>query len=815
MASQTFTSSSTWTCPAGVTSVTVQCWGAGGGGAVGNNGSDTSSDPNPDWRYVDFGSGPGGAGGGYAQSVISVIPGNTYTVNVGVGGGAGGGTGGDSWFSSSSTIKGAGGSGGIALYNDPVPTYFNNEYVPGYGYVTGTINVNTAAGGTGGVPGTNIGTLTYTGGTGAGSYSAPFRNPSGGGGGAGGATISSNGNNGTSATSNVGGIGGTTNGGQGGSDVSGVPTDASLGLNSSGGTEAGGGGGGGAVTGISGSNPANGGDGQVLLTWNSISTQTQTGKSDIRKTGVQKTQIGQSDIRKTGIQKTQIGQADIRRTTQRTQISQSDIRKSVQKTQNGQSNIKSPFAFKTQLGQSDIRKSVLQAQNGRSDIRATTLKTQTGVSNLIKKTTRAQTGQADIFNITTQTQIGQSDIRKTVLKTLSAQADIRNTTTQIQYSQSFILPFLTQNESKTSILTPYEIILASTESNTDDFFVGDQISLVSGSGVGQQGTITSYNGTTKIATVNFAMNPVPDSTTQYFILHNKGGIKAVSITNFGLGFTNSSSANVQITSRFGTSAVLTPSFGMVGTSPGRWIVGPEGTTPDGILDSNKVIQDSFYWQDFSYDIRSNDTIDKYRDVVKTLLHPAGMKMFGSVWDQNKPKTKFLDLGAPSHEIDINAQLYDLDIDVVAEHTIEIDIQNVVIGAKNLDLDRFKFLVFPPCENFNLTYPYPNLNYWTPTGPGNTQINTFANVVIGSIINYPGNRTKICPDAYIIVGAPNQTQLGQACIRNITIQTLSGKSSITQLSTQTQTGQASIVYRSGDGTRLGLLRLGVGRLGQGS
>ena len=29
---QTFTSSGSWTAPAGVTSVTVECWGGGGGG---------------------------------------------------------------------------------------------------------------------------------------------------------------------------------------------------------------------------------------------------------------------------------------------------------------------------------------------------------------------------------------------------------------------------------------------------------------------------------------------------------------------------------------------------------------------------------------------------------------------------------------------------------------------------------------------------------------------------------------------------------------------------------------------------------------
>ena len=51
--SQIFT---TWTVPAGVTSVYIQAWGQGGGGAAGP--------------------GTGGSAGGYSQTTISVVPGN-------------------------------------------------------------------------------------------------------------------------------------------------------------------------------------------------------------------------------------------------------------------------------------------------------------------------------------------------------------------------------------------------------------------------------------------------------------------------------------------------------------------------------------------------------------------------------------------------------------------------------------------------------------------------------------------------------------------------------------------------------------------
>ena len=104
--SQTFTATGSFTVPAGVTSITVECWGAGGGGGG-------ASTTNPC-------AGGGGGGGSYARSIISVTPGNSYTVTVGTAGTAGaagatGGTGGYSWFYSSSTILAAGGAGGVGV----------------------------------------------------------------------------------------------------------------------------------------------------------------------------------------------------------------------------------------------------------------------------------------------------------------------------------------------------------------------------------------------------------------------------------------------------------------------------------------------------------------------------------------------------------------------------------------------------------------------------------------------------------------------------------------------------------------------------
>ena len=107
---QTFTSTGTWVCPVGVTSITVECWGGGGAGG----GSVTVLAPN---------AGAGGGGGGYTKRTsVSVTPGNTYNVIVGQGGSGNvaftvnGNNGGNSYFGTSTALayggNGGGGNGG-------------------------------------------------------------------------------------------------------------------------------------------------------------------------------------------------------------------------------------------------------------------------------------------------------------------------------------------------------------------------------------------------------------------------------------------------------------------------------------------------------------------------------------------------------------------------------------------------------------------------------------------------------------------------------------------------------------------------------
>lgn len=229
-----------WTAPAGVTSVDVEVWGAGGAGG----GNPTNQD-----------GGGGGGGGGYSKVVnLAVVPGNTYTVTVGAGGTGGtgnGNAGGDSWFNSTITVLAKGGNGGTA------PT-------GGTG----------GAGGAGGAAAAGIGAIKFSGGDGG-----TGRNSNTGRGGPGGSSAgtAANGTSGPTvwataiaaaapAGGGIGGDGGNANRQNGFAPASGN----------------GGGGGGGAERNTTG---GNGADGQVIISYVSAPLVTTDPASAITASG--------------------------------------------------------------------------------------------------------------------------------------------------------------------------------------------------------------------------------------------------------------------------------------------------------------------------------------------------------------------------------------------------------------------------------------------------------------------------------------------------------------------------------------------------
>lgn len=217
--SQTYSSPGTYsfTVPAGVNNISVQAWGAGGGGD----------------NYAN----KGGGGGAFAgNNSISVISGNTYTIIVGSGAGNGTGNNGeDSSFGSIVIAKGGNGGSG----SNP---------------------------GRGGQASASTGTIVFNGGNGGSSTA----NGGAGGGGAGSAT--NPGNNGGNSNNNPGGSGGS-------GGIAGVGDGGDGGNKNSNGSDGSFPGGGGGERGENGYSSGGGGNGQVKISWSNCATASPTGAS--------------------------------------------------------------------------------------------------------------------------------------------------------------------------------------------------------------------------------------------------------------------------------------------------------------------------------------------------------------------------------------------------------------------------------------------------------------------------------------------------------------------------------------------------------
>jgi hypothetical protein len=220
--SQVFTSSGTFTVPAGVSSLTIEAIGAGGDG--GGNGTG------------------GGGGGGYSMGTFSVTAGSTLSVVVGVHGGGSAAT-----SAVSPYIIATGGDNGVSVPNPTV-----------------------GGGGAGGVG--SGGSLNYTGGTGGGGYWTYF----GGGGGAAAGPMGNGGPGGntipwTGICMTPGGSGGISLGAPAGDGGKGAGfTDASCNVTDPAGPGLSYGGGGGGGNG-NGGGPGLGSDGYVRISWGTTS----------------------------------------------------------------------------------------------------------------------------------------------------------------------------------------------------------------------------------------------------------------------------------------------------------------------------------------------------------------------------------------------------------------------------------------------------------------------------------------------------------------------------------------------------------------
>lgn len=101
-----------------------------------------------------------------------------------------------------------------------------------------------------------------------------------------------------------------------------------------------------------------------------------------------------------------------------------------------------------------------------------------------------------------------------------------------------------------------------------------------------------------------------------------GKVKKIFVNNFGLNY--KTPPTITIESEFGKDFAATATVSGISEYEGYY------ANNDGRLSTNKVIQDNHYYQNYSYLILTEVTIDRYKDILKRLLNPAGLAFFGKV-----------------------------------------------------------------------------------------------------------------------------------------------------------------------------------------
>jgi hypothetical protein len=100
-----------------------------------------------------------------------------------------------------------------------------------------------------------------------------------------------------------------------------------------------------------------------------------------------------------------------------------------------------------------------------------------------------------------------------------------------------------------------------------------------------------------------------------------GGIMRLTILNRGDGYLDKPTAVVSSLNGQGANLDV-DIIRSVFSYPGRYL------DDTGMVSSYNFLQDKDYYQNFSYVIRSKESIGIYRNLVKKLIHPAGLKLWG-------------------------------------------------------------------------------------------------------------------------------------------------------------------------------------------
>ena len=155
---------------------------------------------------------------------------------------------------------------------------------------------------------------------------------------------------------------------------------------------------------------------------------------------------------------------------------------------------------------------------------------------------------------------------------------------------------------------------------------------------------------------------------------------------------------------------------------------PKGlfTDNDGFLSDKKFLQDSYYYQKFSYVLRTGSNIADWSNAFTRLIHPAGFKFFGEiailikVLDQGNTQAQ-LGNQLPAGEINFNIGAFQVGPVSFNSHILEKSYTHFTNGSSELS----KIGMQNHWENMKFLYLGPNSDFahWTLEDSINNNITT--------------------------------------------------------------------------------------------
>jgi len=113
-----------------------------------------------------------------------------------------------------------------------------------------------------------------------------------------------------------------------------------------------------------------------------------------------------------------------------------------------------------------------------------------------------------------------------------------------------------------------------------------------------------------------------DANIVGFAAFGSGAIANVVVKQSGIGFVSREHLGLFSANNKGIFANGIAQIVGVGYGYGKW------KNTQGFLDYDKYLQDSYYYQNYSYEIQSSLSPDQYASIVKNGWHVAGTQMFG-------------------------------------------------------------------------------------------------------------------------------------------------------------------------------------------